>query len=244
MITNLLEDLLDEDDHDHEEEYDRHSVPGRTQGATLTEQSWYSWHAPYDDLESEQTDRLAAVQDQLVAYLDGTAPGPLRALSVCAGQSRDLLPILISHPRGADVRASMLELDPLNASFLHGALGSTRLTTVDVVVTDAGTTDAYAGRAPADLVLLCGVLANIDVPDTRTLVDALPMLCAPGATVVWSSYGESLADVDEVLRVFAAGPFEEVAVRRGGPWVVGVHRFAGVPVPLEPGRRLFGFRDS
>jgi len=237
----VISDLLDEDEHDHEE-YDRHSVPGRTRGATLTEQGWYSWHAPYDDLESEQTQRLGAVQDQLVAYLDGAAPGPLRAVSVCAGQSRDLLPILISHPRGADVRATMLELDPLNASFLHGALGSTRLTGVDVVVTDAGVSDAYVGVAPADLVLLCGVLANVELGDAQRLVAALPMLCAPGASVVWSTYGESLPDVDAVLECFEQASFEQVGLRRESGYLVGAHRFTGKSVPVEAGRRLFDFR--
>ncbi|GAB6903086.1 hypothetical protein [Kineosporia succinea] len=238
----MIEDLLEEDEHEHDEEYDRHSVPGRTSGATLTEQGWYSWHAPYDDLESEQTDRLGAVQDQLVAFLDGARPGELRALSVCSGQSRDLLPILIAHPRGAQVRATMLELDPLNASFLHGALGSTRLSTVDVVVADAGTTDSYEGRVPADLLLLCGVLANVAPADAFTLLDALPMLCAAGATVVWSTYGASLEDADAVIEHLEGGSFERLSVLREPGYVVGAHRFTGEPGPLEPGRRLFSFR--
>ncbi|GAB3238285.1 hypothetical protein [Kineosporia babensis] len=238
----MIQDLLDEDDHDHDEAYDRHSVPGR--GATLTEQSWYSWHAPYDDLESEQTDRLAVVQERLVEYLDAAPAGSLRSLSLCSGQSRDLLPILVSHPRGGDVRATMIELDPLNASFLHGALGSTRLETVDVVVADAGESGSYVGAVPADLVLLCGVLANIELGDAFALVDALPTLCAAGATVVWSTYGDSLADVDAVLARFGTGSFEPVSLHRepGGSYVVGVHRFIGEPQPLQAGRRLFAFR--
>jgi hypothetical protein len=238
----MIQDLLEEDEHEHDEEYDRHSVPGRIQGATLTEQGWYSWHAPYDDLESEQTDRLGAVQDELVAFLNQARPGELEALSVCSGQSRDLLPILISHPRGSDVRATMLELDPLNASFLHGALGSTRLTTVDVVVTDAGVTDAYVGLPAADLVLLCGVLANIELEDAGQVVDALPAVCALGATVVWSTYGASLPDADAVIARLENGPFERVSVLRKDGYVVGAHRFTGTPGSLEPGKRLFRFR--
>jgi hypothetical protein len=242
----VIQDLLEEDEHDHEEEYDRHTVPGRTQGATLTQQGWYAWHAPYDDLESEQTDRLADVQRLLVDALDGAPAGPLRAVSVCSGQSRDLLPILISHPRGHDVQATMVELDPLNASFLHGALGSTDLTDVAVVVADAGLTSAYVGAVPADLVLLCGVLANVGLDDALATVEALPTLCAEGAVVVWSTYGESLGDVEQVLGRFDQGPFEPVAVRRDpqGRFVVGAHRLVGAPRPLEPGQRLFSFRHA
>jgi hypothetical protein len=240
----VIQDLLDEEhDHDHEE-YDRHSVPGRVEGATLTEQGWYSWHAPYDDIVSEQSDRLEAVQDLLVDFFDGAPAGPLRALSVCSGQSRDLLPILISHPRGAGTRATMLELDPLNASFLHGALGSTALTEVDVVVADAGHTSAYDGAVPADLVLLCGVFANVDLADAGRTADLLPALCTPGATVVWSSYGAGLADVDAVVERLEAGPFERVVLHAAGTWVVGAHRFTGATAPLPVGEWVFTFRSS
>lgn len=238
-----LADLVDDDEHDHEE-YDRHSVPGRVDGATLTEQGWYSWHAPYDDVVSAQTDRLEAVQDQLVAVLDAAAPGPLRALSVCSGQARDLLPVLIHHPRGTDVRARMIELDPLNASFLHGALGSTHLTDVEVVVADAGTTEPYAGAVPADLALLCGVFANIALADASRTVSMLPALVAPGGTVVWTSYGAGLDDVDEVLALLETSGFHRRSLVRADGWVVGAHRFDGEQRDLPASTRFFRFRGE
>ncbi|MEQ6901462.1 SAM-dependent methyltransferase [Nocardioides sp. YIM 152588] len=237
-----LADLVEEDhDHDHEE-YDRHSVPGRLPAGEASGQGWYSWHAPYDDLESEQNDRLELVQEELVAFFDAAAAGPLHALSICAGQARDLLPILIHHPRGADTRATMVELDRLNASFLHGALGSTALVDVEVVVADAGHTDAYRDRPPADLVLLCGVFANVEVADAERTVGLLPALCAPGATVVWTSYGDGLAEIDAVVAAFEDGPFELVGLTRGPSYVVGGHRFTGEPAALPANTRIFSFR--
>jgi hypothetical protein len=209
---------------------------------TLAQQGWYQWHAPYDDLLSEQTDRLEVVQRVLVDWFDGAAAGPLRAVSVCSGQSRDLLPILIHHPRGADVRATMLELDPLNASFLHGALGSTALTGVEVVVADAGSAAAYAGIGPVDLALLCGVFANVAPADAARTVDVLPALCAPGATVVWTSYGDGLDDVDAVVERLEGGPFERVALHRETSFVVAAHRFTGSTASMPPGDRIFTFR--
>lgn len=209
---------------------------------TLTQEGWYQWHAPYDDLLSEHSDRLEVVQHLLVGVLDDAPAGPLRAVSVCSGQARDLLPILISHPRGAETSATMLELDPLNASFLHGALGSTALTDVRVVVADAGQSDAYTGAVPADLVLMCGVLANVDLADAVRTVDLLPALCAPGGTVVWSSHGDGLADVDAVLARLEAGAFARVALHRTASYVVAAHRFTGATAPLPAGRRIFTFR--
>jgi hypothetical protein len=211
---------------------------------TLTEQGWYQWHAPYDALDTAQTERLGVVQEALLAYFDQARSGELRAVSVCAGQSRDLLPVLISHPRGADVAATMLELDELNASFLHGALGSTRLSKVEVVVGDAGLSDAFLGLVPADLLVMCGVFANIELGDAERTVDALPSLCAEGGTVVWSTYGASYADLDAVLARFESGPFERVSLVRTEEYAVAAHRFTGTPVPLTPSERLFRFRTA
>ena len=46
---------------------------------------------------------------------------------------------------------------------------------------DAGTSDAYAGAVPADLVLACGVLGNVTPDDVAATIAFLPRLCAPGA---------------------------------------------------------------
>ena len=208
---------------------------------TLAQQGWYQWHAPYDDLLSEQTERLEVVQRLLVEYFDGAPAGPLRAVSICSGQARDLLPILIHHPRGAEVQATMLDLDPLNASFLHGALGSTALTGVEVVVADAGSTAAYDGIVPVELALLCGVFANVDLAGAERIVDFLPAMCAPGATVVWSTYGDALATVDAVVQRLESGSFERVALHSDPSYVIAAHRFTGETAPLPVDERVFTF---
>lgn len=212
---------------------------------TLSSPRWYQWHAQYDELRSPDTDRLEVVQELLVQALDRAPAGPLTAVSACAGQARDLLPVLIHHPRGPDVRARMVELDPLNASFLAAALGSTSLVDVEVVIADAGNTDAYIGAVPADLVLLCGVFANIDLADARRTVDAATALCRPGGTVVWSSYGARLAHADEVVALFEDRAFERMALHRSGEreFVVAAHRYVGRQRRLPAHTRFFDFSD-
>ena len=54
--------------------------------ATVAERDWYAWHAPYDDPDSGLSRRLSWVQDRVRAALDEAPPGPLRAISLCAGQ--------------------------------------------------------------------------------------------------------------------------------------------------------------
>jgi hypothetical protein len=87
----------------------------------VTEQDWYTWHDDYDVPNTALARRLAAVQEQVRAALDEAEPGPLRAISMCAGQGRDLIGALAGHPRRHDVRARLVELDPRNAGVARQA---------------------------------------------------------------------------------------------------------------------------
>ena len=72
-------------------------------------------------------------------------PGPLRAISLCAGQGRDLISALAGHPRRYDVRARLVELDPRNTETARQAAQAAGLPRVEVVTGDAALTDTYAG---------------------------------------------------------------------------------------------------
>ena len=88
--------------------------------------------------------------------LDDRPPGPIRVVSMCAGEGRDLLEVLADHPRAGDVRGRLVELNPeLAARAAAGAPPG-----IAVEIADAGWTDAYLGAVPADLVLACGVFGN------------------------------------------------------------------------------------
>src|SRR5271169_3655374 len=72
---------------------------------SVAERDWYTWHHDYDEPGTALARRLAAVQDQIRAALDAAPPGPLHAVSLCAGQGRDLIGALAPHPRRDDVSA-------------------------------------------------------------------------------------------------------------------------------------------
>jgi hypothetical protein len=57
----------------------------------VTEMDWHAWHDGYDKPGTRLARRLAAVQDQIRVALDAAPPGPLHAVSLCAGQGRDLI---------------------------------------------------------------------------------------------------------------------------------------------------------
>lgn len=55
---------------------------------------WRAWHEDYEDPDSVLGRRLVLVQAQVRAALDRVPPGPVRAISVCAGQGHDLIGVL------------------------------------------------------------------------------------------------------------------------------------------------------
>ena len=112
---------------------------------------------------------------------------------------------------------------------------------IDVVVGDAALTDNYAGLAPADLVLVCGVFGNIGDADIHATVAACPQLCRTGGTVLWTRHRRPPDLVPRICAWYAEAGFELVSVSDPAePFGLGVHRFAGRPRPLTRGARIFG----
>jgi len=198
---------------------------------------WVDWHRAYADPARPLHRRLRLVQAHIRAALDAAPPGPLRAVSICAGQGTDLLGVLADHPRAADVTARLVELDPHNAEAARTAAPAT----VEVVTGDGGRVDAYAGAGPAELVLICGVLGRIGERDVANAVRLLPQLTATGGTVVWTRHRRAPDRTGRVRRLLRRAGFTEVAfdAPAGEVFTVGSHRHAGAPAPLDPQARLF-----
>lgn len=204
---------------------------------------WCAWHEGYADPASGMSARLAAVQGIIGRWLDQTAPRPVRVLSACAGDGRDLLGVLEERQDAGRVRATLLEADPALARSGAATARRAGLKRVRVRCADAGTTRGYAGAGPADLVLLCGIFGNVSDVDVHRTIRALPQLCAPDATVVWTRHRRSPDLTPTIRRWFADHDCVEQELVSPGEdsWAVGVHRFRGRPVPLERDHRLFTF---
>ncbi|MEU9317628.1 class I SAM-dependent methyltransferase [Streptomyces sp. NPDC048295] len=203
---------------------------------------WQAWHDTYDDPDSWLTRRLRAVQDRIRDALDTAPPGPLRAISVCAGQGRDLIEVLADHPRREDVRARLVELDPGNTATARESARRAGLTRVEVVTGDASLTDHYRDLAPADLVLVCGVFGNVVEAGIERTVDTCTRLCAPNGTVVWTRHRAAPDRVPLVCDWFEERGFERLWLSEpDAGYGVGAHRFTGQPGELAPGQRMFDF---
>jgi hypothetical protein len=207
------------------------------------QRDWVAWHADYDQPDSSLVRRLATVQERIRIALDDAPPGPLRAVSLCAGQGRDLIGVLAGHPRRDDVTARLVELNERNAAFARSSAAAAGLGKVEVVTGDAALTSHYAGMVPAHLVLMCGMFGNMTDADVERTIGLARQLCARGGTVVWTR-GRFAPDlVPSICAWFEAGGFEPVWL--SAPDVgygVGAHRFAADPSPLEPDARIFRFK--
>jgi hypothetical protein len=179
------------------------------------------------------------VQRHVRAALDACAPGPIRLVSMCAGQGHDVLGALDGHPRASDVRARLVELNVDNVAQARANAPAN----VEVVCGDASSTSIYAGAVPAEVVLANGVFGNISDADIERTVTRLPSLCAPNATVVWTRHRRPPDATPAIREWFATAGFDEVAFEgpEGFIFGVGVHRLACDPDPFVPGVTLFEF---
>jgi hypothetical protein len=203
---------------------------------------WHEWHDRYDGHHSSLGGRLRVVQEWIGLALDSAGPGELRVVSLCAGQARDLLGVLPEHPRAHDVRARLVELDERNAAIARQAATAHGLHRVEVVVGDAALTDQYRGIAPADLVLLCGVLGNIADEDVAATIAYCTQLCAAAGTLIWTRHRKQPDLVPQICRWLQASGFQQLWLSDpDAGYGVGVHRFAEQPRPLASGQRMFTF---
>jgi hypothetical protein len=203
------------------------------------EHDWQRWHQAYDVPGSRLARRLAIVQQCIREALGGMPNGPVRAISLCAGEARDLLEVLADHPRAADVTGRLVELDPALAARASASAPAS----IEVVCGDASTTRAFQGAVPADLVLACGIFGNISSDDIRRTVHTLPMLCAPQGTVIWTRHPRPPDRTVDIRRWLGEAGFSEITFVRepDAGFAVGAHRLEGPPLPYTAGVRLFHF---
>jgi hypothetical protein len=201
------------------------------------------WHRRYDDPDSGLSWRLRTVQTHLRTVLDAR-PGPLRVLSLCSGDGRDVLEVLSARDDRERVSTTLVELHPALARAAQDRAASAGLGLVDVRTSDAARPDGYADVLPVDLLLLVGIFGNISDEDVEATIRAAPQLCSTGATVLWSR-GRHREDLNDQVRAwFADAGFTELdyaTLESPDRPALGVVRFDGEPQPLVPGQQLFTF---
>ena len=70
--------------------------------------NWNDWHKEYEHFPSLQA-RLKMVGGQIASSLNESPVGPIRIVSICSGDGRDIISALQNHPRRSDVTATLLD---------------------------------------------------------------------------------------------------------------------------------------
>jgi hypothetical protein len=212
---------------------------------------WQQWHRYYDTPRSSLVQRLNAVQRGLHRALAEAVTGPdgvVHLTSICAGEGRDVLPVLSERESGRPVKALLLELDPVLAQRASTTIDKLGLSGIEVKRVDAGALDTYLEVPPANVLLVCGVFGNISVDDMRRTIASLPALLATEGIVLWTRGAENV-DHDRSQQIrdcFAQHGFTEMSFTstEDGGFRVGINRLAAEPTDVraaEPGARMFTF---
>jgi hypothetical protein len=205
---------------------------------------WVAWHRQYE-AEGPLSRRLATVQAHIDRILD-RGRSPFRVLSLCSGDGRDLIGPVARHAPSMRVEGRLVELDPLLAAGARASIAAAGLDGLDVREVDAGAASAADGAVPADLVLLCGIFGNVSDADIQRTIRAAPMLCAPGARVIWTRHRREPDLTPAIRRWFEESGFEHEAFDAisDSTGSVGVERLVGSIEEFDPGLRLFSFRET
>ncbi len=163
---------------------------------------------------------------------------------MCAGQGRDVIPVLRDHARGPEVDALLVELDSENVAFARRTAADAQLPNITVVESDAAVSDVYQPYVPADIVLACGIFGNISDADLESTVRHLSMLCAEHAAVIWTRHWKQPEVISSIQRSFEDSGFRNLSFDRldnDRKMGVGVAELLGPPQPFQPGHRFFTF---
>lgn len=199
---------------------------------------WVQWHESYANPDSTLSRRLEVVRRRIAEALDRSAAGPIRMASICAGDGRDILGVLQSHPRVGDVSGRLVEWDQR----LVDRARASAPPAIEIVCGDAGNSDAYEGAVPVNLLLCCGVFGNITEADIRNTINSWPMLCARQATVIWTR-GAFDHDLRPQIREWVKSTgFEELSFDgENEKYGVGVAKMIRDSEPYRKGVQFFRF---
>jgi hypothetical protein len=207
--------------------------------------TWTGWPArAYERSGSQQ--RLAAVQVHLADCLDSAATGRVRVLSMCAGDGRDVIGVLESHPRKRDAVAWLVEMDQKSVALGVGRATDAGLAgTINFLRGDATDSATYRNVAPGDIVLVCGVWGHVPSDERASLVSSLAALCRPGGAVIWTrGVRRGMERLHEIQAHFSGSCWQElrVSITPDQKWAVATYRYQGPSRALAIDQPIFHFQ--
>lgn len=183
-------------------------MPRDSDGGT----DWREWHAKYDDPTSRLSQRLRVVRARLSEALDSVDSQVPRLLALCAGDARDVIPVLRDRTDGHGVTAVLVENDEVLANRARTSAETAGLGDVEVRRADARDVGSSPDVLPIDVRKLCGIFSNIARPTVRNIVEQVPAMMNRGGLIIWTRGGQEPDDPrPEVRRWFVIEGMPEVS---------------------------------
>jgi hypothetical protein len=207
---------------------------------TQMPKDWREWHQHYDNPNSSISLRLELVQGDLrraLAEAPSDEDGIVNLITLCAGEGRDVLPVLAEENSGRRVKAILVEYDETLSQRARTAIEYLDLSEVKVKTADAGTTDTYRDLPLAQILTVCSVFGNISVEDMRRTIATLPALLVNDGIVIWTRSGHDKSL--EIRRVFLDHGFKEMSFTStsDNTFWIGMNRLTDRPADLHPPQR-------
>ena len=204
---------------------------------------WNSWHIHYDDPNSDLALRLKVVQEQISKILPGKLQSRFQIIDICAGDGRDLIPVLAKHPNSSLISSLLVEVDKTLSEASKELALKLNVSNVTLEISDASLCMVYKDVIPADLILLCGVFGNISDTDVKNTISNLSMLCKLGTKIVWTRNRREPDATPKIRKLFIDNGFKELEfiAPDNNTYSIGVSEFKGTPKPFDSNVRLFTF---
>ena len=112
-----------------------------------------------------------------------------------------------------------------------------------------GVAGSFADALSAGILLLCGIFGNVSDRDIERTVQAVPVLCHAGATVIWIRHRWPPDLTPQVRAWFAGSGFDEIAfdaLQTRPPLLPALASTGSAAPPADalPDYRLFTFRAA
>lgn len=206
---------------------------------------WSGWpEAAYQQETYRQ--RLRAVQEHFAQSLHQAPAGPVRIISICAGDGRDIIEVLRWHERRGDASAWLVEL---NRQSVAVGICNVRKARLDDAVhfrnRDATLFATYEDIGPADVLLLCGVWGHVAANERASLVSSVTSLCNTGAAIIWTrGVMHDMARVRNIQTHFSPDRWASVRISLtpDRKWAVATYRYVCSTSDPPQSGTLFNFQ--
>jgi hypothetical protein len=215
--------------------------------ASAGRNTWNNWPARAYERDSYRH-RLAAVEQHVCDALDCAPAGEIRVVSICAGDGRDLIDVVATHPRRGDVSAWLVEAD--RNSVEAGIASAKAIGLQDsfcFLRTDATKYETYQNIPRADILLLCGVWGHVPAEERDAVARACGALSRQGGSVIWTrGVRLGMERLDEISAHFRAPQWKQksLTITSDRKWAVVTQSQMMTAASPPKDSRIFHFQTA